>query len=268
MKKTYQKLITACLLISSFIIFCGIDACEKRYIISGTVDGDVVSGVTITLSGDVSDNTTTDSSGNYSFPDILNGNYTVIPSLSGYTFNPDNESVIVDGGDEDRVDFIATNPCAVVDRFLDNNDGTVTDCRTDLIWLKNANCTETIAEIGKSSGTLTWYNAETWSSGLADGSCGLTDGSEAGEWRQPTKEELQRIGTDPPTTWDLGYPDSDVTWTKPDSPFVNVQYDYFWSSTMYVSNTAWAWDVRMDDGNTTAPNKVGSHLVWPVRSDN
>ena len=48
MKKTYQRLIIACLLISSFIFLCGINGCEQ---ISGIVDGDVQKNVTLTLSG-------------------------------------------------------------------------------------------------------------------------------------------------------------------------------------------------------------------------
>ena len=32
--------------------------------------------------------------------------------------------------------ILSTPNCESVDRFLDNNDGTVTDCRTDLLWLK------------------------------------------------------------------------------------------------------------------------------------
>ena len=56
-------------------------------------------------------------------------------------------------------------------RFTDNGDGTVTDNLTGLIWLKDANC----------FGTRTWNNALSDSNGLASGSCGLTDGSNAGD---------------------------------------------------------------------------------------
>ena len=57
-------------------------------------------------------------------------------------------------------------------RFTDNGNGTVTDSLTNLIWLKNANCFE----------TRMWAQALTDCNGLASGSCGLTDGSSAGDF--------------------------------------------------------------------------------------
>lgn len=62
--------------------------CARGANISGTVTGDVSSGVLITLSGDYSESATTDSSGKYTFYNLNDGNYTVTPSLTGYTFNP------------------------------------------------------------------------------------------------------------------------------------------------------------------------------------
>ena len=64
-------------------------------------------------------------------------------------------------------------------RFCDMGDGTVLDIETGLIWLKNANC------FGKKS----WGNAMSAAGTLAEGQCGLTDGSVAGDWRLPTIEE-------------------------------------------------------------------------------
>jgi len=84
---------------------CGVDACEQRYTIKGTVAGDAVSGVTIALSDNASD-TTTDSNGDYSFSDLVNGSYTITPSKSGYTFSPTSESVIVSDTDETEINFI------------------------------------------------------------------------------------------------------------------------------------------------------------------
>jgi len=101
-------------------------------------------------------------------------------------------------------------------------------------------------------------------SGLNSGECGLTDGSAEGDWRLPTKEELQGIGTDPPATWNLGIPP--VTWTKPGSPFVSVQSRTYWSSTEYSTNSAWC--VGMGTGRTTSNIKDFNYYVWPVRVDN
>ncbi len=78
------------------------------YTISGTVSGDVHSGVTMTLSGDGSYITLTDSGGNYSFSGLVNGSYTVTPSNSGYTFTPTSKNVTVSEADVTGVDFIST----------------------------------------------------------------------------------------------------------------------------------------------------------------
>jgi hypothetical protein len=75
-------------------------------------------------------------------------------------------------------------------RFTDNNNGTVTDHLTGLIWLKDANCSDTVGGISKPLGTLKWADALTWSNKLAGGKCGLIDGSTAGQWRLPNVKEL------------------------------------------------------------------------------
>ena len=66
-------------------------------------------------------------------------------------------------------------------RYVDCGNGTVTDTVTGLIWLANANC----------FGTETYADANTMAAGLADGQCGLSDGSFAGDWRLATEAEWQ-----------------------------------------------------------------------------
>jgi Putative Ig domain len=70
-------------------------SCSSNCTISGTVSGPTISGVTIALSvgPTTKPNTTTDSSGNYSFTGLTGGTYTVTPSLAGYTFSPVTPSV-------------------------------------------------------------------------------------------------------------------------------------------------------------------------------
>jgi hypothetical protein len=65
------------------------------YSISGAVTGDVKYQVLITLSGAGSATTKTDTSGNYTLPNLVAGNYTVTPSLTGYTFSPSSLSPTV-----------------------------------------------------------------------------------------------------------------------------------------------------------------------------
>jgi hypothetical protein len=48
-------------------------------------------------------------------------------------------------------------------RFTDNNDGTLTDNLTGLVWLRNANC----------NGDISWDGALTWAKTLSHGACGL-----------------------------------------------------------------------------------------------
>jgi photosystem II stability/assembly factor-like uncharacterized protein len=62
-----------------------------NYTISGqvTLSGVGLSGVSLALGGSAPNTTTTDSSGNYSFTGLASGgNYTITPSLPGYTFSP------------------------------------------------------------------------------------------------------------------------------------------------------------------------------------
>ena len=144
-------------------------------------------------------------------------------------------------------------------RFRDNNNGTVTDTRTGLVWLKNANPCD----------VKSWVGAGTYCANLASGTAGLTDGSTAGQWRLPTVQELEGIGTDPPTTYCLDGRCSSpsVTWTMPGSPFTNVQSDYYWSSTSYAYYTGVAWFVDMYYGVVYNGSKAHSYYyVWPVRA--
>ena len=42
-------------------------------------------------------------------------------------------------------------------------------------------------------GARTWADAISDGNGLADGSCGLTDGSSPGNWRLPNVKEIQNL---------------------------------------------------------------------------
>ena len=68
-------------------------------------------------------------------------------------------------------------------RFTDNGNGTVTDKLTGLVWLKDANC----------MGFKTWDDALAAANGLADGQCGLADGSKPLDWRLPNVRELASL---------------------------------------------------------------------------
>jgi len=130
-------------------------------------------------------------------------------------------------------------------RFTDNEDGTVTDNLTGLIWLKDANC----------FGQRTWSQALLDCHGLASGFCGLTDGSSAGDWRLPNVKELQSL--------------IDFRYTAPalpsGHPFDNEQHTFYWSSTTPPNGQSHACHVDIGYGNVYNLPKTNSLFVWPVR---
>jgi len=142
-------------------------------------------------------------------------------------------------------------------RFTDNGDGTVTDNLTGLIWLKNANC----------DGTKTWADTLTYCNNLASGSCDLSDGSIAGDWRPPNIRGLHSLihygfyNPAVPNTAGTG------KWTS-GAPFTDVQSFLCWSSTTYAGDTSYGWLVQMDDGYVAPDLKGDTGYVWPVRGGN
>ncbi len=151
--------------------------------------------------------------------------------------------------------------------FSPNGDGTVTDCRTGSIWLKNARCTDTSGGIQNINGNLTWDNAKLWAAGLSSGLCGLTDGSDVGDWRLPTKLEWMAMVQ---SARNRGYTNPALTnaagtghWT-PGNIFDNVQTSGYWSGSSIDADLAWI--ISMIDGIVADDNKPSSNYVWPVRS--
>jgi hypothetical protein len=132
-------------------------------------------------------------------------------------------------------------------RFTDNNNGTVTDNLTGLIWLKNANC----------GIALNWGFAIDYSAALAAGDCGLSDSSTVGQWRLPNRFELESL-------LDL----SKASPALPEGhPFSNVQAGYYWSSTTRAGAeyTNYAWSMDLQTGYVPSSGKGSTYYVWPVR---
>ena len=141
-------------------------------------------------------------------------------------------------------------------RFTDNLNGTVTDNLTKLIWLKNANCADTVGGIVKSAaGYLTWSHALTWSNNLASGFCGLTDGSTAGQWRLPNVRELQSLV-------DYGQHDPALPSGHPFTGFIASNY---WSSTSGAGSPNRAWIVLFDLGYVIYSDETFNGYVTAVR---
>jgi hypothetical protein len=139
-------------------------------------------------------------------------------------------------------------------RFVDNANGTVTDQKTGLIWLKNANA----------FGGRSWEQALTDCNTLTNGMYGLTDGSVAGDWRLPNIEELRSL-----TAFQYSNPaltDTPGTgqWTE-GQPFTSVQSGLYWSSTTEAGRSDYAWYVLLSGGQMYPDHKSHTYYVWPVR---
>jgi hypothetical protein len=156
--------------------------------------------------------------------------------------------------------FLVVRAAALYEnRWCDNGDGTVTDLTTCLVWLQKADwgglkkwedCSAAHDDARTRAGIL--YD------GLPSGDAGLSDGSVAGDWRLPTKEELDGLVNGTPLLRCTSGP-CDLY------GFTGVQSNDYWSSTTFAFFTEGAWVVSMFDGNVFAPNKAFTRYVWPVR---
>jgi len=136
-------------------------------------------------------------------------------------------------------------------RYTDNGDGTVTDNRTGLIWMKKANC----------FGRQKWETAMQRAAKLAQGQCGLRDGSRKGDWRLPTKKEWQAMVDKRYKYPALSNAAGTGQWKEGDA-FSGVQY-WYWSSTSKSMSSAW--NVSLYFGYVQGYNKTYSNDVWAVR---
>ena len=169
--------------------------------------------------------------------------------------------------------------------YVDCGNGTVTDNRTGLVWLANANCL-----VASNGGAVDWHTAMEFVAGLSDkpptsaaaaDDCGLSDGSSPGEWRLPSVEEWEAMIAD--AIGDPGDPDCTIApptitndsgggclVTGPSSFFglpPNLLEPMYWSSsTAYSFFITAAWVVNIHNGTVTDNFAKGSTLyVWPVR---
>ena len=148
-------------------------------------------------------------------------------------------------------------------RFEDLHNGTVRDCFTGLIWLKNANC----------FGGMNCLDAEVAVANLADdpadiGDCGLSDGSVAGDWRLPTKGEWDALIDDNYSDPALSNQAGNAKWSEGDA-FTGVQSSWYWSGTECTTDGFAVFDVDMTNGDWDCMDKsLPGDYVWPVRDDN
>jgi hypothetical protein len=170
-------------------------------------------------------------------------------------------------------------------RYCDNGDGTVRDNRSGLLWLKDANCVA-LGSAGDGGGTFEEANAA--AANLGDGQCGLSDGSRAGDWRLPNKQEWQAMLDRSFKNPALGNADGTRPW-KPGDVFIRVRSGGYWSSATdseaadfawsagifaapegYWLSTAYsedsAWNADLFSGAVASARKDIHGFIWPVRN--
>ncbi len=149
-------------------------------------------------------------------------------------------------------------------RFTDGNDGTVIDNMTGLVWLKTGGCT-TFFEQDITGNRRTWSEAMTAVQQLASGYCGLTDGSQAQDWRLPTINELLSLVHRDYVSPAISNAAGTGQWSTGD-PFSTVWSVLYWTSTTTARDPGYAWTVNFNYGNSWSFSKAEQHYIWPVRS--
>lgn len=163
-------------------------------------------------------------------------------------------------------------------RYEDQLDGTILDCSTDLLWLKDASCQD--LPLTDAEGRANWDDAVAGAASLSDGTCGLTDGSAAGDWRlaHPSEmcsaynsgdllpcpsanaaDSLIDSSVGPPTVVNAT---GDDVWTEGDA-FIGVQAERYWSSQESFGPLSWLG--HLGTGDVTIASRSNAFFVWPVR---
>jgi len=126
-------------------------------------------------------------------------------------------------------------------RWCDNENGTVTDMTTGLVWLKKADWGGQKQWDGNSND-----NAHVRAGILLAGeaNANLSDGSVEGDWRLPTKSELVGI-----TTGDETVSSSNMR------ALSGVLSNIYWSSSIVANDTTNAWYVGLYDGGVGSYSK-------------
>ena len=139
-------------------------------------------------------------------------------------------------------------------RFLDLMDGTVADCNTGLIWMKNAEC----------FGRLGWSDAKQRCHELTSGNCTLLDDSIIGDWRLPSIRELESLVDKNYSLPALSNGEGTGHWIDGDA-FISVYWGNYWSATTNASDASSAWCVDIRYGDVNDIGKIYGYHAWCVR---
>jgi hypothetical protein len=155
-----------------------------------------------------------------------------------------------------------------VPRFSINGDGTVTDSLTGLVWLRFAGCRVFFPGDTTGGNRRSWSDALTAANLLADGYCGLSDGSKAGDWRLPNIRELESlihygfIQPSLPNTAGSGQ-------LVEGDPFYGFDWEevYYWTSSVFIPDADQAWAMNAFGGGfVPIPEKL-QRGTWAVRGE-
>jgi hypothetical protein len=128
-------------------------------------------------------------------------------------------------------------------RFIDNGDGTVTDTKTKLMWVKNPH-TDLPNKFKKE---MDWQDAID--------ACKELSFANHNDWRLPTREELFSL--------------TDDTRREPaidKEMFPDTKSSYYWTSTPYAGLSGFAWYVVFGYGSVGYCYEGSSNYVRAVRS--
>lgn len=195
---------------------------------------------------------TTDSQANEVYLDIA-GNRQLMRNISDFEWELEQKVdkvgtheyiVVATNKDDMEGDLLSGEFDAIMDitpenRFVDNGDGTITDRKSDLMWIK--------------TGRSKWRGI-TWEDAMAY--CETLEYAGRTGWRLPTEEEWREM--------------IDTRYRSPalpePNPFANVvTFAEYWSKTDYVAGPGYAWAVNLYYGKRKFLNKKKYAFVWPVR---
>jgi quinol monooxygenase YgiN len=134
------------------------------------------------------------------------------------------------------------------ERFTDNGDGTVTDNRSGLIWLQDANFFKEVTR------EQALQNARE----LCDGTAGLKDDSNPGDWRLPNVNELQSL-------LDLSNTEGPAVPAK--HPFKHLRAVNYWTASSVALAPALGWYTAMAVGPPVFDLKMNFMHMLPVKGE-
>lgn len=164
--------------------------------------------------------------------------------------------------------------------YVNCGNGTVTDNRSGLVWLEDADCLGFEVDWRTAMGFVAGLGDMPDGSIAEDDDCGLSDGSSPGDWRLASFEEWRtmveggiygELDCTPALTNDQGDACwSHQCWVADDCSFRNVHVGAYWTGqTIWFSSlyeeADLAYYIDTEDGDLEGTLKTLAARLWPVR---